>query len=242
MSTTSSRTPPKFIQRLLGLLLPPARREEVLGDLEEQFLAAPPSRALWQYLFEVVALLPSILYSLRRCLSPGVGVPTSLETGSGIAAVRRQVEEFQQANHYRWLFYLTCAVLISGFLTWKLLLAHFWLQRIVIGGFVAIFLCTAWQHHVRGSGRTVPAGASLSVLVDFHRRELARRRDFLRTLWYWKMAPLAMPMIFALAVKRNWHTVGTLSCVVVCYALSAMVARRQARVIQQRIDELDALR
>ena len=104
MNTASSKTPPKFVQWLLGLLLPPSRREEVLGDLEEQYLLAPPSRALRRYLFEAVALLPSALYGLRFCWSPGFGVPMTLPTGSDVAAVRRQVEQFQQENHEKGRF------------------------------------------------------------------------------------------------------------------------------------------
>ncbi len=243
MNTASNKTPPALVEWLLSQALPPSRRDEVLGDLQELFLAAPPSRALWVYLWEAAALVaPSILDSLRRCWSPGFGVPGALRAGADVAAVRGQVEQFQQENHCRLVFYLSCVSLLSAYATWRLFHASAWFPCLFWGTFLAMLLFTVVQHHARGSGRTVPAGASLAMLVDFHRRELARRRDFLRTLWYWKMLPLGMPVFAILAVKRDSRVVATVSLMVACYALTTLAARRQARGIERRIDELDAHR
>jgi hypothetical protein len=150
------RVPPKIVQSAVGLLLPPARREVVLGDLEEQFRAAPPSQALRQYLFEVVHLLPSILREQLRCWSTGPGVPAHLRIASGIGVVRSQVEEFQKENHSRFLFYSTVITLVGAFLVWQVVFAHSWFPRLFGIGFMALLFYTARQHYLRSVSRPVP--------------------------------------------------------------------------------------
>ena len=76
-------------------------------------------------------------------------------------------------------------------------------------------------------------------LVAFHRRELGLRRDFLRTLWYWKMAPVGVLILTALLVKWNKDAVFDALFALGCLVLTSFAARSQARGIQKRIDELD---
>jgi hypothetical protein len=117
--------------------------------------------------------------------------------------------------------------------------AHLWLPRIVSAGLIAIFLFTVHQHQRRGSARSVPDGKSLAELVAFHRRELARRRDFLQTLWYWKIVPIGIPALATLIVRRNQVTLTSALVTVGSLVLAHVAARRQAQGLQQRIDELD---
>lgn len=240
MSSTSSKTPPKLLQSLVAPLLPPDRREQVLGDLEEHFRAAPPSRALPLYLFEVVTVVPAILYTQLRSWSAGPGVPRPLQTGSSIATVRAQVQEFQYENYCRLLFYSSVCTLVSMILAWKMFTSDLWLQRLVSAALITVFLFTLHQHYRRGSARAVPEGDSLPALIAFHQRELARRRDFLRTLWYWKMGPLAVSTVVVLLIKRGADSFPTALWTIGCFVLTHFAAGRQARGIQKRIDELDA--
>ncbi len=53
-------TPPKPIEHLLGFLIPPACREEVLGDLHERFLSTP------RYVMDVLTTIPFVLISRIR--------------------------------------------------------------------------------------------------------------------------------------------------------------------------------
>ena len=154
--------------------------------------------------------------------------------------VRSQVEEFQRENHCRFLFYSTLVTLIGAFLVWQVVFAHFWFPRLFCSGFVALLFYTARQHHLRSVSRAIPEGASLPDLVALYRRELARRRDFLRTLWYWKMAPLAAPVLIMIAVKQNSKSMSTAIWTLAIYALTNIAARKQAREIQRQIDELGA--
>jgi hypothetical protein len=61
--------PPKIIETLLGWLIPPASREEVLGDLRERY--ENPAR----YLAEAVHAVPCVIYSrMRRTTDPVVAL------------------------------------------------------------------------------------------------------------------------------------------------------------------------
>lgn len=52
--------PPKLLERVVLVLTPPARREDVLGDLQERYVSP------WQYLGDVGSLLPRIVWSQMR--------------------------------------------------------------------------------------------------------------------------------------------------------------------------------
>ena len=60
-------SPSKMVERILSLLIPPACREEVLGDLYES------CNSLGQYIREAVRLLPMVIFSrVRRAADPQV--------------------------------------------------------------------------------------------------------------------------------------------------------------------------
>jgi hypothetical protein len=52
------------------------------------------------------------------------------------------------------------------------------------------------------------------------------------------MAPVAAPVLIAIAVKQNSKTVSAALWTAAMFALANVAARRQARGIQRRIDEL----
>ena len=57
--------PPKVIERVVQLLMPPASREHVLGDLSERYLSPR------QYLVDALRILPFVLVSrVRRTCNP----------------------------------------------------------------------------------------------------------------------------------------------------------------------------
>lgn len=59
--------PPRFIERLVGILLPPACREEVLGDLCERY------QDVVQYCLEALFTVPMVIASrIRRTTDPVV--------------------------------------------------------------------------------------------------------------------------------------------------------------------------
>jgi hypothetical protein len=65
--------PPKALEIALGILIPPACREEVIGDLHERY------RSLGHYLLEVVHTVPLVIASrIRRTSDPQVMVMQAL--------------------------------------------------------------------------------------------------------------------------------------------------------------------
>ncbi|MBV8890757.1 MAG: hypothetical protein JO062_27850 [Bryobacterales bacterium] len=52
--------PPKLVEKAVALLIPPASREEVAGDLHERY------RSLGHYVFETLQVLPCVIYSRIR--------------------------------------------------------------------------------------------------------------------------------------------------------------------------------
>jgi hypothetical protein len=238
MSANSSKAPPRFLQDFVGVFLPPSCREQVLGDLEEQYRAAPPIRALPRYLFEAAAVVPAVQFTQWRRFFVGCGVPLPLEIHSGAAVVRQRIEKFQHETYCRFLFYLSMMSLISAWLAWRIVWAESWPARLIPAALIAAFQYTVYQHYTRSPSRAVPANVSLSLLIAFYRRQLALQRDFLRTLWYWKMLPIAAPILLLLLVKPSWRVAGTALWMAGGFALSNLAARKQARGLQKRIDEL----
>ena len=231
--------PPRWLSGLVGALLPPSRREQILGDLEERYRAADLVRARRQYLFDAVTLVPAVFWAGRHEWYIGGDAPPRLLLSSGPRGVRAQVEAFQQENYCRTLFYGGMIALVATLVLWQLVSRDHWLPRLYLSFIVAVQLFTVYQHYRRGGGETVPAGASLPSLVAFHRRALQRRRDFLQTLWYWKMLPLALPLLTNLALGRG--SIPAPVVTVACFALAWTAARGQARRIRQQIDELERL-
>jgi hypothetical protein len=239
--TKSHSAPPKSLQGFVGAFLPPNRREQVLGDLEEQYCSAPPRRALPRYLFEAIALVPTMLVTQKRRFFVGSGVPQPLPISSGIGDVRRRVEDFQHETFCRFLFYLGMISLICAWFTWQMISTESWLARTVMGTFIATYAFTVWQHYVRAPAHAVPEEALLPALIAFYRRQLALRRDFLRTLWYWKMLPMAAPFLFILALKRDGNLASSGMWMVGIFLFANFAARKYARGVQERIDELTIL-
>lgn len=60
-----SGAPPRMLEWIVGLFIPPSRREDVLGDLRERY------SNLWQYLLEAVSTTPMVILSaVRRTTDP----------------------------------------------------------------------------------------------------------------------------------------------------------------------------
>jgi hypothetical protein len=68
-------------------------------------------------------------------------------------------------------------------------------QIAIIAGAVYV----VWQLRRRGSTAILPVEASASNWIDFHRRQLERQRDALRSVWKWYLAPLIPGIALLLA-------------------------------------------
>lgn len=97
-----------------------------------------------------------------------------------------------------------------------------------------------------GSVTPLPADLGLSSALEFHRRQLERQRDLLRSVWWWYLLPFA-PGLVVLEIGFVQRTSGPRAPVVALGLMSAAVMvgihflnRYVANRIQERIDRLQA--
>jgi len=76
--------PPKIAEAVVYWLLPPASREEVLGDMRER------NQGIAHYLAEATSTIPSVIYSrIRRTTDPVVTLMAALSTYTAFVIVAR---------------------------------------------------------------------------------------------------------------------------------------------------------
>ncbi len=111
-------------------------------------------------------------------------------------------------------------------------------------------LCVTWQLHVRGSAARLPQDSSAMGDVDFHRRELIRQRDALKSVWLWYLAPFVPGMTVFMFGKyhrlevlgrpvNQTAFIGSVAICVLVFAAIWLLNVWGARRLQKRIDELD---
>ena len=162
-----------------------------------------------------------------------------------VEEIRERARKFQRRIHWRNLreyIGVAVVVLIFGSQTFARIDP---IRRIGSGLLVAGALWIAWHLRAHGASREV-AGDCLS----FHRRELERQRDLLRSVWKWYLGPM-IPGLLLIAVgswsgnHAPYHTEFLILYVVVCALVFYAIGRlneRGARYLQRQIDELDRLR
>ncbi|MBA4011260.1 MAG: hypothetical protein C0481_05280 [Phenylobacterium sp.] len=106
----------------------------------------------------------------------------------------------------------------------------------------------AWQLHRRASARILPPEAAAGASLAFHRAELVRQRDALRSAFWWYIAPFApgmMVFVAGMAQARAGASLGHLAplAALICAYLAAwfLMNRRAAKRLQAEIDDIDAL-
>ncbi len=117
-----------------------------------------------------------------------------------LAEIHRKARTFETRVRRRNLVeYVACVLVIAGF-TPVLFLQAGWMMQAGAGLVIAATVFVAWQLHLRASaGRTPDADAAL---MDFHRQELIRQRDALRSVGVWYLAPFVPGMV--LVMMGRW--------------------------------------
>ena len=100
----------------------------------------------------------------------------------------------------------------------------------------------------RGSARRMPPEAGLMDCLDFHRSELTRQRDLLRSVWWWYLLPLVPGPAFIVIGRaierpdRQWLTFAVAGIFALTFIAVGKLNDRAARKVQRRIDGLDEAR
>ncbi|MDE2182049.1 MAG: hypothetical protein KGJ78_03400 [Alphaproteobacteria bacterium] len=151
------------------------------------------------------------------------------------------------------LEYIASIVVVAAF-GWYAWALPDWMTKLGSALVVVAVFYIVWQLHRRGGAHKLPDSSALG-LADFHRRELERRRDVLKTAWRWYLLPVVPGM--ALMMAGRWyqfhapgrpldldHLIIVLSTVIALLVLGMirLVHVIGAAKLQRRIDELDKLR
>lgn len=121
---------------------------------------------------------------------------------------------------------------------------------------IAGTLFVAHNLHKRGSARSVPADMARRTCMEFHREELVRQRDLVRSAWTWYLLPFVPGMVVFLfglyqwtmqqpnapahageIAKAYWVTAAGMACV---FAGIGLLNSWAAGKLQREIDALDA--
>lgn len=159
--------------------------------------------------------------------------------------LRRRALRFERRVHWRNVREYVAGAVVCVFFAAMLAHAHGWqitAPALLIAG-VAYIL---FQLHQRGSARSLPAQAGIMATLEFHRRELERQRDALKSVWRWYLLPIAPGCIASALVTaidrgvdfRLWIGVGIMvSIFYFVWRLNAAAARR----LEGKIEELKAM-
>ncbi|RZJ13102.1 MAG: hypothetical protein EOP39_01915 [Rubrivivax sp.] len=137
---------------------------------------------------------------------------------------------------------IAAVVITPVFLFYAWFFPH-WLTKLGALMTVAGTGVLAWQLHRRASARPLPQALAGSLLA-FHRGELVRQRDALRSVWLWYVAPIMPGMTVFLCGRQiengrwdPWPFAIAALLTVGVVALNRYAARR----LQRDIDALDQL-
>jgi hypothetical protein len=150
--------------------------------------------------------------------------------------------------------YVAAAFVVAAFgdYIWKF---HAPLIRLGSGLIIAGALYYVYQLHARGSARVMPPAMALDTCLEFHRKELERQRDLVRSVWSWAMLPMVPGMVAFLlggAVAQGTASPGHAERAVVILGVRVAIVfavwfavwklnQRAARKLQLKIDTLIAL-
>jgi signal transduction histidine kinase len=153
---------------------------------------------------------------------------------------------FQSSVSSRNFFeYAACAAIIIAF-GYLAARASSWIVQVGYALGIAAALFISWQLHARASVRSLPPTGALSALA-FHRAELARQRDALRSVWGWYLAPM-IPSFVVVALGRLLETpsdwpfeIASLAVVGILLVGVLHLNLQGAEALQRDIEEIDAL-
>ena len=98
----------------------------------------------------------------------------------------------------------------------------------------------------RGTARSLPADADTRASIQFHKLEMERQRDALRTVWRWYLLPLVpglAAIIAGAAIKRgvNARLIGSIIVGVLVFVGVWALNQWGARKLNNKIQELHRL-
>ena len=179
------------------------------------------------------------------------------QLGISLEEIRRKAQKVVKRVWWRNLREYVASVIVIATFGYVLWVAPAPLIRIGCALVLAGTLFVAYTLHKRGTARTVPAELAFCTCVDFHRKQLERQRNLLRSVWTWYLLPFVPGLIVFLAglMKQTLEQPNAPAhrdAIVIVFALGAMgcaavfvgvgkLNQWAARKLQNEIDALNRL-
>ena len=168
--------------------------------------------------------------------------------------VHERAAKFQKSvrnRNLREYIVMPLLVLVFGWYMWVF---PGWMMKTGSALSIAAVLFVAWQLYRRGTAQRVPEAPGMG-LVEFHRRQLVRQRDLLKSALLWYIAPFIPGTVLItlgrwLQFHAPWrslawdHEVIILAAVIIAlgFGIIWLLNVLAATKLQRKIDELDKLR
>jgi hypothetical protein len=159
--------------------------------------------------------------------------------------IRRRAARFERRIWWRNFREYAAGILIIVWILASLHVLDGWDllgTSLLVAGVIYVMI----QLRRRGTARSFPAGTNTRSSIEFHRLELERQRDALRTIWSWYLLPLVpgVAAVFAVAaVKRgvNARLIGSIILGVLVFVGGWALNQWAARKLDRKIQELHAM-
>jgi len=164
------------------------------------------------------------------------------ETVMSTDELRRSARRFQSRIGWRNAREYVAAAVVAGFFAYIAWAETLPLARAGAIMIVAGSLYVAWALHRRASARDVPDDAGARACVAFHRQELERQRDALKSVWRWYIGPVVPGFVLltlgVLPRSGIASVLITLALGVLAFGGVVLLNRWGARKLQREIDQL----
>jgi FtsH-binding integral membrane protein len=165
--------------------------------------------------------------------------------------LRRRAQEFQTKNRLAALAWMAIGLVLSFVFGASVGRTHDLLSRIGLGVLSLWALYGVYQVYRRMWPASLAADAAWGTSLDFYRRELERRRDYVRDIWrlsvlwlfFIGLALLILPTVIATRANPRLLLNGVpfFVLLVVWFIAFFFIRKRDQRNLQAEIDELRAL-
>jgi hypothetical protein len=162
-----------------------------------------------------------------------------------LEVIRAKAMKFQRRVRFRNAREYAASLFAAAFFTWQAIVLADPIRRAGSVLVIAGMLYVVWHLSRWGSSREVTGNT-----LEFHRRELERQRDLLKSIWRWYLGPMipGLLVIGAAGLRDKGsagHTrfvIGYLVALPLFFYGVGLLNKRGARCLQRQIDELDKLK
>ena len=162
-----------------------------------------------------------------------------------LSEIRSKATKFERQIRRRNLLEYGAAVIVVGAFSRLVWIGQHELVRAGAALIVLATLYVVYRIHRDGSVTAMPEDLALTTCRDFHRGQLVRHRDLLRSIWMWYLLPF-VPGLLVLLIGRAAADPGRASRVVMSAMISVLVFlgigwlnQRAARKLDREIEALE---